>query len=215
MSDEALTRWKYQRYIKNYLRCIVALDENVGRLLDYLDEAGLADNTIVIYSSDQGFYLGEHGWYDKRWMFEESLAMPFLIRWPGVVEPGVRSEAMIQNLDHAPTFLEIAGLEVPDDIQGRSLVPILKNAGQAPDDWREAIYYMYSGEPTHRVAAHDGVRTERYKLFYLPDTDEWQLFDLKEDPKEMVSLHDHPEYATIRDKMEEVYHQLRNHYGVE
>lgn len=215
MSDEELTRWKYQRYIKNYLRCIVALDESIGRLLDYLDESGLAENTIVIYSSDQGFYLGEHGWYDKRWMFEESLSMPFLIRWPGVVEPGVRSEAMIQNIDHAPTFLEIAGVEIPDDIQGRSLVPILKNAGEAPDDWRDAIYYMYSGEPTHRVAAHDGVRTERYKLFYLPDTDEWQLFDLQEDPKEMVSLHDHPEYAPVREEMEELYHRLREHYGVE
>ena len=215
MSDEELTRWKYQRYIKNYLRTIQAVDENVGRLLDYLDEAGLADNTIVIYSSDQGFYLGEHGWYDKRWMFEESLTMPFLIRWPGVVAPGVRSEAMIQNIDHAPTFLEIAGVEVPHDIQGHSLVPILKNEGRAPEGWREAIYYLYSGEPTHRVAAHDGVRTERYKLFYLPDTDEWQLFDLVEDPKEMVSLHDHPEYAGVREKMEQIYHQLRDYYEVE
>ena len=215
MDDESLTRWKYQRYIKNYLRTIRAVDENIGRLLEYLDEAGLAENTIVIYSSDQGFYLGEHGWYDKRWMFEESLAMPFLIRWPGVVEPGTRVDALIQNIDHAPTFLEIAGLEAPDDIQGRSLVPILKNQGQVPEDWREAIYYYYTGERTHRVAAHDGVRTDRYKLFYLPDTDEWQMFDLKEDPQEMVSVHNHPEYAQVREKMERIYHQLRAKYGVE
>jgi arylsulfatase A-like enzyme len=191
------------------------VDENVGRILEYLDEAGLADNTIVIYSSDQGFYLGEHGWYDKRWMFEESLAMPFLIRWPGVVQPGTRVDAMIQNIDHAPTFLEVAGVKVPDDIQGRSLVPILKNKGQAPDDWREAIFYYYSGEGTHRVAAHNGVRTDRYKLFYLPGTDEWQMFDLKEDPLEMVSVHEHPEYAGVREKMERIYHELRTKYEVE
>jgi N-acetylglucosamine-6-sulfatase len=215
MDDESLTRWKYQRYIKNYLGTIRAVDENVGRILEYLDEAGLADNTIVIYSSDQGFYLGEHGWYDKRWMFEESLAMPFLIRWPGVVQPGTRVDAMIQNIDHAPTFLEVAGVKVPDDIQGRSLVPILKNKGQAPDDWREAIFYYYSGEGTHRVAAHNGVRTDRYKLFYLPGTDEWQMFDLKEDPLEMLSVHEHPEYAGVRKKMERIYHELRTKYEVE
>ncbi len=215
MDDESLTRWKYQRYIKNYLGTIRAVDENVGRILQYLDDAGLADNTIVIYSSDQGFYLGEHGWYDKRWMFEESLAMPFLIRWPGVVQPGTRVDAMIQNIDHAPTFLEVAGVDVPDDIQGRSLVPILKNKGQAPDDWREAIFYFYSGEGTHRVAAHNGVRTDRYKLFYLPDYNEWQMFDLKEDPMEMVSVHEHPGYAEVREKMERIYHELRAKYEME
>jgi hypothetical protein len=192
MDDASLTRWKYQRYIKNYLRTIRAMDENIGRLLDYLDESGLAENTIVIYSSDQGFYLGEHGWYDKRWMFEESFAMPFLIRWPGVVKPGVRSKALIQNIDYAPTFLEAAGVEVPPDIQGRSLVPILRNEGKAPADWRKALYYAYSGEGTHRVAAHDGVRNDRYKLFHLPDTGEWQLFDLEKDPQELRSLHDDP-----------------------
>ena len=214
MDDKATIRWKYQRYIKNYLRCIRAVDENVGRLLDYLDESGLAKNTIVIYSSDQGFYLGEHGWYDKRWMFEESLAMPFLIRWPGVVEPGVRTKAMIQNIDYAPTFLEAAGVEVPSDIQGRSLLPVLKNEGVAPDDWREAIYYFYSGEATHRVAAHDGVRSDRYKLFYLPETDEWQLFDLEKDPQEMNSVHDDPAYAAILAKMKGIYQKVRAEYQV-
>jgi len=137
MTEEGITRWKYQRYIKDYLRCIRSLDEGIGDVLDYLEESGLAENTIVIYSSDQGFYLGEHGWYDKRWMFEESFAMPFLIRWPGVIEPGTRSEALIQNIDYAPTFLEVAGAEIPETIQGRSLLPVLKAAGKAPADWRK------------------------------------------------------------------------------
>jgi len=214
LSEDDITRWQYQRYIKNYLRTIRAIDENIGRLLDYLDETGLAENTIVIYSSDQGFYLGEHGWYDKRWMFEESLVMPFLIRWPGVVEPGIRPQAMIQNIDYAPTFLEIAGVEIPDDIQGHSLVPILKNEGQTPEDWRDSIYYFYTGEGTHRVPAHDGVRTDRYKIFYLPRTDEWQLFDLVEDPNEMRSVHDDPAYADVFEDMVRLYKEKRDHYEV-
>jgi arylsulfatase A-like enzyme len=214
MDDTTLTRWKYQRYIKNYLRCVRSLDENIGRLLDYLEESGLAKNTIVIYSSDQGFYLGEHGWYDKRWMFEESLAMPFLIRWPGVITPGVRSKALIQNIDYAPTFLEVAGVEIPDDIQGRSLLPIFKNNGIATPDWRKAIFYNYSGEGTHRVAAHNGVRTDRYKLFHLPRTNEWQLFDLEKDPQEMRSVHDDPGYAAIREELMNVYRDLRAKYNV-
>ncbi len=214
LDAKAVTSWKYQRYIKNYLRTIRALDENIGRLLDYLDETGLAENTIVIYSSDQGFYLGEKGWYDKRWMFEESLVMPFIIRWPGVVESGIRPQAMIQNIDYAPTFLEIAGLEVPEDIQGRSLVPILENGGDTPDDWRDFIYYFYSGESTHRVPAHDGVRSERYKIFYLPRTDEWQLFDLVEDPNEMRSVHDDPAYAEVFVEMKARYEATRAHYEI-
>lgn len=214
LSAKDVTRWKYQRYIKNYLRCVRAVDENVGRLLDYLDESGLAKNTIVIYSSDQGFYLGEHGWYDKRWMFEESLVMPFLIRWPGVVAPGIRSKALIQNIDYAPTFLEAAGIAIPEEIQGRSFVPVLKNAGVAPTDWRKAIYYTYSGEATHRVAAHDGVRTERYKLFYLPKFKEWQLFDLEKDPQEMKSVHAEPAYASVLADMKKVYQDLRTQYKV-
>ena len=136
-----ILRWKYQRYIKDYLRCIQAVDDGVGAMLEYLDESGLADNTIVIYSSDQGFYLGEHGWYDKRWMFEESLKMPFLIRWPGVVEPGVDAKALIQNIDYAPTFLEVAGAEIPAEMQGRSMVAMLKNQGHPSAAWRDAIYY--------------------------------------------------------------------------
>ena len=214
LDDKALTRWKYQRYIKNYLRCIRAVDESVGRVLDYLDESGLAKNTIVIYSADQGFYLGEHGWYDKRWMFEESLAMPFLIRWPGVVNPGVRSKVLIQNIDYAPTFLEAAGLAIPADIQGRSLVPILQNEGNAPADWRKGIYYFYSGENTHRVAAHAGVRNDRYKLFFLPKSNEWQLFDLEQDPQELRSLHDDPASAAVLAEMKKLYQTLRVQYEV-
>ncbi len=214
LDDAAVTRWKYQRYIKDYLRCIRALDENIGRVLDYLDASGLSKNTLVIYSSDQGFYLGEHGWYDKRWMFEESLSMPFLIRWPGVVKPGVRSTALIQNIDYAPTFLDAAGLAIPPDMQGSSLLPLLKNAGEAPTNWRKGIYYAYSGEQTHRVPKHDGVRNDRYKLFFLPNSNEWQLFDLKNDPQELTSVHDDPAYATTLTEMKTLYQQLRNQYDV-
>jgi N-acetylglucosamine-6-sulfatase len=212
LDEKAVLRWKYQRYIKNYLRTIQALDENIGRVLDYLDESGLAENTIVIYSSDQGFYLGEHGWYDKRWMFEESFAMPFLIRWPGMIKPGTRSQALIQNIDYAPTFLEATGVEIPSDIQGRSLLPVFKNDGAAPADWRKGLYYYYSGEATHRVAAHDGVANQRYKLMRFPDTDEWQLFDREKDPHEMRSFHDDPAYAATLAEMKALYQELRAQY---
>ena len=198
LSDLDVVRWKHQRYLKDYLGCIAAVDEGVGQILDYLDTSGLATNTVVIYASDQGFYLGEHGWYDKRWMFEESLKMPFLIRWPGVIAPGTRSTALIQNIDYAPTFLELAGLEVPKEIQGRSLVPLLRNQGHAPPDWRDAIYYAYyENAAVHNVPIHDGVRTDRYKLMFFPRTSEWQLFDLEQDPQEMRSLHQDPAYARI------------------
>ena len=214
MTDEELTKWKYQRYIKNYLACIRAVDENVGRVLKYLDENGLAENTIVIYSSDQGFYLGEHGWYDKRWMFEQSLSMPFVIRWPGVVKPGIRTDTLIQNIDYAPTFLDVAGAKIPSDIQGKSLVPVLRNEGKAPADWREAVYYEYSGERTHHVARHDGVRDSRYKLMRFPNSDEWMLFDLEKDPEEMKNVVADPEYASVLEQMRGIYDKLRTQYGV-
>ncbi|WP_193211749.1 sulfatase/phosphatase domain-containing protein [Luteolibacter marinus] len=210
LDEKTVTSWKYQRYIKDYLRCVRAVDENVGRMLDYLDKSGLAKNTLVIYSSDQGFYLGEHGWYDKRWMFEESLSMPFIARWPGVVKPGTRNDTLIQNIDYAPTFLEAAGVEVPAAIQGKSLIPVLK--GETPDDWRKAIYYFYSGEATHHVPAHDGVRSERYKLMYFPVTGEWNLFDLEKDPHEMQSVHADPAYAPVLAEMQETYSKLRASY---
>jgi arylsulfatase A-like enzyme/lysophospholipase L1-like esterase len=215
LSDEDVVRWKYQRYIKDYLRCIAAVDESVGRVLDYLDESGLAENTIVIYASDQGFYLGEHGWYDKRWMYEESLKMPFVIRWPGVVSAGIRSETIIQNIDYAPTFLEAAGVAVPAEMQGRSLVPVLRNECRPTADWRDAIYYAYyENAAVHNVPAHDGVRTDRYKLMFFPRTREWQLMDLQEDPHEMRSVHADPAYAEILAGMQKRYRDLRQFYGV-
>lgn len=215
LTPKDVIRWKYQRYIKDYLRCIQAVDDGVGAMLDYLDESGLADNTIVIYSSDQGFYLGEHGWYDKRWMFEESLKMPFLIRWPGVIEPGVDAKAMIQNIDYGPTFLDVAGGEIPKEMQGRSMVSMLKDQGQPSASWRDAIYYAYyENAAVHNVPVHDGVRTTRYKLMFFPRTREWNLFDLKEDPQELLSLHADPRYAAVLAGMQKRYRDLRQFYEV-
>ncbi|NOY43174.1 MAG: sulfatase-like hydrolase/transferase [Planctomycetes bacterium] len=215
LSDDEILSWKYQRYIKDYLRCIAAVDESVGRLLEYLDETGLAKNTIFIYSSDQGFYLGEHGWYDKRWMFEESLKMPFLIRWPGVVPAETRSTAIIQNIDYGPTFLDVAGAEVPAAMQGRSLLPVLQNQCKAPSDWRDAIYYAYyENASVHEVPVHDGVRNDRYKLMYFPRGSKWQLFDLEKDPQEMKSVHDDPAYAEVFTGLKKRYKDLRDFYDV-
>jgi N-acetylglucosamine-6-sulfatase len=170
----------------------------------------------VIYSSDQGFYLGEHGWYDKRWMFEESVKMPFLIRWPGVIEGGTRSNALIQNIDYAPTFLEMAGLEIPESIQGRSLVPVFQNQDcAAPMGWRDAIYYAYyENAAVHNVPLHDGIRMERYKLMFFPRTREWQLFDLETDPLELKSVHAEAGYADILRGMKKRYADLREFYDV-
>ena len=214
MSDDEITKWKYQRYIKDYLRTVQAVDDSVGRLLDHLDATGLSENTVVIYSSDQGFYLGEHGWYDKRWMFEESLEMPFLIRWPGVVEAGATSHALIQNIDYAPTFLEMAGIDTSDEIQGTSIVPVLKDKGRVPNAWRDAIYYTYYGERTHAVAAHDGVRTTQYKLMFFSKTREWNLFDLVADPHELRSVHADPNYSDVLESLKKRYHELRKTYDV-
>lgn len=209
-----ITKWKYQRYIKDYLRCIKAVDENVGRLLQYLDKSGLAENTIVIYSSDQGFYLGEHGWYDKRWMFEESLAMPFLIRWPGVIPQGSESKTLIQNIDYAPTFLELAGVKVPENMHGKSLVNAFKDPSKPPKDWRKSIYYAYYGERTHQVAKHDGVRTEKHKLMFFPKTKEWNLFDLEKDPEEMTSVHNNPKYLNILTSLKNTYSENRKKFAL-
>ena len=215
LDEKGVLRWKYQRYIKDYLRCIQAVDDGVGKMLDYLDEAGLAEDTIVIYSSDQGFYLGEHGWYDKRWMFEESLRMPFLIRWPGVINPGTKSTALIQNIDYGPTFLDVAGAEVPAEMQGRSMVEMLKNQGKPSASWRDAIYYAYyENAAVHNVPVHDGVRTQRYKLMFFPRGREWNLFDLKTDPQEMNSVAGDPAYAEVLAGMQKRYRDLRQFYEV-
>ncbi|MCP5537548.1 MAG: sulfatase [Akkermansiaceae bacterium] len=209
LSHKDIVRWKYQRYMRNYLGTVKAVDESVGRMLKYLDEHDLAKNTIVIYSSDQGFYLGEHGWFDKRWMFEESFKMPFLIRWPGVVKAGSRPEAMIQNIDYAPTFLAAAGLSAPDEVQGKSILPILKDPSKSV---RESLYYAYYEVGEHAVPQHFGVRTATHKLFYIPSTQEWQMFDLKKDPQEMTNVAENPEYATIRKELTAEYDRLRKEY---
>ena len=212
LEGEALTRYYYQRYIKDYLRCIASVDDNVGRMLDYLDESGLANDTLVIYCSDQGFYLGEHGWYDKRWMYEESLRMPFVARWPGGIEPGTRVPQMIQNIDYAPTFIELAGAEAPADLHGQSLIELM--AGERPRDWRHSIYYHYYEYPDpHRVAPHYGVRTERYKLVYYYQTQEWELFDLLEDPGEMRSVYADPAYAATVADLKRELRRLRTLYA--
>lgn len=200
LQGDDLVRWKYQRYIKDYLRCIASVDENVGRVLDYLDQAGLAQNTVVIYSSDQGFFLGDHGWFDKRFMYEESYRQPLMIRWPGVTKPGSIDEHLVSNVDFAETFLEIAGVEIPSDMQGRSLVPLLK--GEDPPDWRKSHYYHYyeflNDRPTpHMVRRHYGVRTDRYKLIHFYNLDEWELYDLHTDPHEMRNLYGEPQYAEV------------------
>lgn len=214
LQGEDLIRWKYQRYIQDYLRCVAGIDENLGRVLDYLDRSGLAENTVVIYSSDQGFFLGDHGWYDKRWMYEESLRMPLIVRWPGVVKPGSVNWDLVQNLDFAPTFLEIAGVEVPADMQGRSLVPLLR--GERPGDWRRSIYYRYYEYPAvHDVQRHEGVRTERYKLIHYYLIGEWELFDLEKDPDELRSVYDDPAYASVKAELKAELERLRSHYGVD
>lgn len=209
LSEKEVVRWKYRRYMRNYLSTVKAVDESVGRMLDYLERNGLANNTVVIYSSDQGFFLGEHGWYDKRWMFEESFRMPFLIRWPGVIEPGSRPTELIQNIDYAPTFLEMAELKIPEEVQGRSLVPLMK--GDA-EDWRKSLYYAYYELGEHAVPQHFGVRTETHKLIYFPRTREWNLFDLTNDPSEMNSLHDDPAYAEVKTSLTEEFERLRDVY---
>jgi arylsulfatase A-like enzyme len=206
-----LVRWKYQQYMQDYLRCIASVDENVGRLLDYLDQAGLANNTVVIYSADQGFYTGEHGWFDKRWMYEESLRMPLIVRWPGTIRPGSVDEHLASNLDFAETFLNIAGVPAPAEMQGQSLVPLLK--GASPADWRQAFYYHYYEYPRpHHVPPQFGARTDRYKLIYYPLTDEWELFDLAKDPHEMHSVYGEPAYADTSGQLKVELKRLREQY---
>jgi arylsulfatase A-like enzyme len=196
LSPAALKSWKYQRYMKDYLACVASVDDNTGRLLDYLEKSGLAKNTLVIYTSDQGFFLGDHNWFDKRFMYEESLRMPFLVRYPGKIKAGTVNDKIILNVDFAPTFLELAGLAVPSEVQGKSLMPLL--GGKAPKDWRASMYYRYYCHPSeHTVNKHYGVRTDRYKLIYFHDLKEWELFDLKKDPREMKSVYADPKYADV------------------
>jgi arylsulfatase A-like enzyme len=210
LEGKDLVRWKYQRFLHDYLMCVKAVDEGVGQLLRFLDEEGLAASTVVVYASDQGFYLGEHGWFDKRWIFEESLRAPLLVRWPGVVAPGSASAQLVANVDLAETFLGMAGLAIPPEMQGRSLLPLLK--GQSPPDWRTSFYYQYFEYPKpHRVHPHYGVVTARYKLvhFESPDLDEWELFDLQEDPRELRDVSAVPAYRAVMAGLRRELERLR------
>jgi arylsulfatase A-like enzyme len=213
-TGRALTEWKYQRYMKDYLRCIVAVDENVGRVLDYLDESGLAENTLVVYTSDQGFYLGEHGWYDKRFMYEESLAMPLVVRYPAAVPAGRTSDALVLNLDFAPTLLDFAGVTAPEEMQGRSLRPLLD--GPPPTHWRDAFYYHYYEFPHgwHDVRAHYGVRTDRHKLIrFYGDMDVWELYDLATDPNELHNVYGQAGYEVVQADLHRRLDALREELG--
>lgn len=213
MSEKEVIQWKYQRYVKDYLRCVKSVDDAIGDVMDYLDDEGLADNTLVIYSSDQGWYLGEHGWFDKRWMYEESLKTPLLAKWPGVIKPGSVSGDIVSNLDFPETFLDVAGVEVPDDMQGESLVPIFK--GETPEDWRTSFYYHYYEFPgAHSVARHYGVTNGKHKLIHYYHLDEWELFDLEKDPEEMNSVYNKEDYLELTKEMTAELTRLRVLYQV-
>ncbi|WP_018621135.1 sulfatase family protein [Spirosoma luteum] len=196
LSGKALVEWKYQRYMKDYLSVANSLDRNIGKLLDYLDKSGLSKNTVVIYTSDQGFYLGEHGWFDKRWIYEESLKTPFVIRYPGVIKPGSRVNQVVSNVDWAPTLLNLTGTTIPAYIQGESFLPVLKGEKK---NWRDQAYYHYYEYPQpHHVSPHFGLRTNQYTIarFYGPDNF-WELYDIKKDPQNMHNLYGQKGYETI------------------
>ncbi|MCH2136494.1 MAG: sulfatase [Phycisphaerales bacterium] len=211
LEGDDLTRYKYQRYIKDYLRCVAGVDDSVGRVLDWLDENDLTDNTIVIYASDQGFFLGEQGWYDKRFMNDPALRLPLIVRWPGVTKPGSRIDAMTQNIDLMPTLCAAGGAAVPERVQGEDLRPLLE--GETPEDWRDAIYYRYIEQGVHNVAPHEGVRTDRYALIHWPTHGEWELFDLETDPQEVRNVHDDPAFADVRSRMHDALDKVRTIYA--
>jgi arylsulfatase A-like enzyme len=235
LTEHQLRQWAYQRYIKDYLRVVASIDDNVGRMLDYIDEEGLKEDTIIIYTSDQGFFLGDHGWYDKRFMYEESLRMPFVARFPREIPPGTISQDIVTNVDFAALFLDLAGIPIPGDFQGRSFRKILQ--GQAPADWPQSVYYRYwMNEAHHNVAAHYGIRTHAYKLIYyyydgcgqkgasgnIPLGDprcikelapEWELFDLKVDPQEMRNVIDDSAYAEIQQELKNELHRIQLELG--
>ncbi len=227
LSPEQEKSWKYQRYIKDYLRCVASLDDNVGRLLDCLDEEGLTEDTIVMYTSDQGMFLGDHGWFDKRFMYEESLRMPFMISYPPDTKPGTVNTDIILNVDFAPTFLDYAGIDIPEEMQGSSFRPLLK--GDVPEGWQTSMYYRYWMHLTHHnVYAHYGVRTLHHKLIYYyadalgrpgaidePKEPEWELFDLDKDPYELNSVYDDPTYADVVKDLRAELRRLQDKVGDE
>ena len=210
-----LTRWKYQAYMQDYMACVAGIDENVGRILKYLKDNGLDRNTVVMYSSDQGFYLGEHGWYDKRFMYEESFRNALIARWPGVIKSGSRNDDLVQNIDNASTFLDIAGAPIPDDMQGESMVPLMK--GKTPDDWRTSLYYHYYEGGGHGVQRHEGVCDKRYKLirFYSRNSEYFELYDLKSDPSEMKSVYGSANHKDVQERMHAELVALKKKYKVE
>ncbi len=219
--DAELLEWKYQRYMRDYAKVVHSLDQEVGRMLDYLEEKGLLDNTLVVYTSDQGFYMGEHGWFDKRFMYEESLSTPLVMRLPKGYERRGDIDEMVQNIDYAPTFLDIAGAPIPDDIQGVSLLPLLKGKAATKEDkaaikkWRDAIYYHYYEYPAeHNVRRHYGIRTDRYKLihFYGHDVNAWELFDLQNDPHEMHNLYGQPGMEKLQQQLHHKLEELQIQY---
>ncbi len=203
LSGKELVQWKYQRYLQDYLACVQSVDDSIGQLLEWLKANDLEKNTIVIYTSDNGFFLGEHGLFDKRFMYEESLRIPFIVRWPGVIKPNTRIPQMVINTDFAPTFLDAAGLTTPSDMQGRSILPLL--TGHIPSDWRKSFYYRYYDYPSgHNTAKHLGVRTETHKLIYFWENDEWELFDLKADPHELHNLYGQPGQEELTERLKEL-----------
>lgn len=210
MSDQEFEAWAYQAYVTDYLRCVAAIDDNVGRALRYLDDSGLRDNTIVVYCSDQGFYLGEHRWFDKRWIFEESMRMPLMMRWPGRIRPRTVHSQLVQNIDYASTFLEACGVEVPTDLHGTSLLRVIDEDQIIHDD----LYYHYYLHGEHGVPAHDGVRTMRHKLLHFYTQNEYNLFDLEDDPMEMRSVHADPAHAGVLADMMARYEKARERYEI-
>ncbi len=201
-------RWMYQQYFTDYLRQVAALDDNIGRLLDYLDRNNLTDNTVVIYTSDNGFFLGDHGWYNKMWMYEESIQIPLIVRWPGSIQAGSTNDKMVLNLDFAPTFADLTGHAVPDQMQGRSLVPML--TGKTPEDWRTAMYYNYHQQ--FGVPEQEGIRTERYKLIHYPELNEWEAYDLAENPGETNNVYGKPAYKQTIQDLKKKLRTLRDRY---
>ena len=212
MNEKEKMKWKYQRYMQDYLATISSVDDNVGRVLNYLEESGLDKNTIVVYTSDQGFYLGEHGWFDKRFIYNESFKTPLIIKWPNVIEAGTTNEEMVQNLDFAQTFLEAAMIDVPDDMQGESLIPLLK--GDSSEWTRDAVYYHYYEYPSvHMAKRHYGIVNKEFKLvhFYY-DVDEWELYDRLNDPNEINNVYNNPEYSDIVNKLTKELKEIRVKY---
>lgn len=214
MSDKEKIQWKYQRFMQDYLGCISSVDDNVGRVLDYLDESGLAENTIVVYTSDQGFYLGEHGWFDKRFIYNESFKTPLLVRWPNKIKAGSVNTQMVQNLDFAQTLMDAADIKAPSDMQGESFLPLL--TGNDKEWKRDGVYYHYYEYPgTHMVKRHYGIVTEDYKLIHFyHDVDEWELYDRKNDPSEVNNVYDNPEYQDVVKKMQKELDEMRAKYQV-